>query len=326
VKDQSEKGKPMKTTEKNLDDLTVISGIGPVRQQLMRDLLDIFTFEDLAKRPADQIVLHFKEKGQIVSRETVVSWQEKAKEMSEFSKQSAQPATDINEENDIPQKKLVREDGWKPFASFVIEFQSRDKDNRGVERRTMVHYMEEDIGTLWQGVESRKLCSWILEQMDLPEDLTQGDQDTLSKQEQVHKSVKKPARILVNDIRLFQPPNANKPSGFLEDRKAFTGSVKGNLPFNLEVSFEISGEHADEVIKRGVAGFVQSYAYEEGGSGPIHLADGTIPNLKKGKYTYNLTLPETKLKSGTYRFWVMVGLDNGHTVPNYVEVPTLTIQ
>jgi hypothetical protein len=317
----------MNMSVEDFDDLTVIRGIGLARQKVLRELLDIYTYQDLAELPVSEIESRLKAEGQIVSRKSIESWVTQAKELAERTGRTAQPDFESPEVNESGKSySQAREDGWRPFASFVIEFQTREIDSERYERRTTVHYMEEDTGTMWSGIVGPQLCEWILEQIDEPVDLTLEDQGlSPKKQEEVEIPVDEAVKVNVQQIRLFQPPNADIPIGILEDRKPFIGSVKANIPFTLEISFDITGVAVDKIIEKQVRCLVQSYAYELTVGNRIHLGDRELENLEKGKYTYTLTLPETSLKIGKYRFWVLVGLDNGRTIQNYIEVPTLQI-
>lgn len=321
----------MNMSVEDFDDLTVIRGIGLARQKVLRELLDIYTYQDLAELPVSEIESRLKAEGQIVSRKSIESWVTQAKDLAGRTGRTAQPDFETPGVNESGKSySQGREDGWKPFASFVIEFQTRETDSKRYERRTTVHYMEEDTGTIWSGIVGTQLCDWILEQIgepiDEPMDLTLEDQGlSPKKQEEVEIPVDEAVKVMVQQIRLFQPPNADIPIGILEDRKPFIGSVKANIPFTLEISFDITGGAVDNIIEKQVRCLVQSYAYELTVGDRIHLGDKELKNLEKGRYTYTLTLPETSLKNGKYRFWVLVGLDNGRTIPNYIEVPTLQI-
>ena len=317
----------MNKSVEDFDDLTVIRGIGLARQKVLRELLDINTYQDLAELPVSEIESRLKAEGQIVSRKSIESWVTQAKDLAGRTGRTDQPDYQSPEENESGKSySQGREDGWKPFASFVIEFQSREIDNKRDEHRTTVHYMEEDTGTVWSGIVGTQLCEWILEQIDEPMDMTLEDKELPpKKQEKADMPVVEPVKVMVQQIRLYQPPNADIPIGILEDRKPFIGSVKANIPFTLEISFDITGLAVDKIIEKQVRCLVQSYAYELTAGDRIHLGDRELKNLEKGKYTYTLTLPETSLKNGKYRFWVLVGLDNGRTIPNYIEVPTLQI-
>ena len=54
---------------------------------------------------------------------------------------------------------------WKPFASFVVEFQMRTLDGQKPEQRTKVHHIETDTCAHWSGIENRQICQWMLDQV-----------------------------------------------------------------------------------------------------------------------------------------------------------------
>jgi hypothetical protein len=56
-------------------------------------------------------------------------------------------------------------DDWKPFASFVVEFQMRTHTDQRAEHRTKAHHIEEDTCAHWPGLESTQLCQWMLQQV-----------------------------------------------------------------------------------------------------------------------------------------------------------------
>jgi hypothetical protein len=136
------------TVENDYDDLTVIKGIKDTRQNWLRDTLQVHTLSDLAELSVDEVMAHLPE-GQIVSRSQIESWIRQAKHLSGTHQPKAQPPK--------------RENGWHPFASFVVEFQQRD--DHPDEKRTTVHYMEADASHMWAGQETEALCRWIAEQL-----------------------------------------------------------------------------------------------------------------------------------------------------------------
>lgn len=316
----------MKLSGKEFDDLTVIHGIGLVRQQWLREVLEIYTYQDLVERSVNQIESRLKAEGNIVSRKSIESWQTQAKELANTAIQKAHPASDIPEGNKIEMSSLFRDDGWKPYASFVIEFQFNENVKIGDGRRTMVHYMEKDTGTMWPGIVGNQLCNWILDQIVETNDLVSEIPGLLPEEESVNdERGEEPVKVLVQDIRFFQPPTAHEPLEVLRERNLISGSAEGKIPFNVEVSLNISGATADDVIEERGRCLVRAYAYERKTGEFIHIGERELPNLKKGKYTYTITLPEITLNLGTYRFWVLAGLDKGNSIPDYVEIPTFRV-
>src|SRR5205814_141516 len=85
---------------------------------------------------------------QIVSLSKIESWIEQAKE--------------IIESGVYISKLKVQENGWKPFASFVVEFQEEVATGH---RQTKAHYIEGDKTIKWLGIEHEALCNWFMEQL-----------------------------------------------------------------------------------------------------------------------------------------------------------------
>jgi hypothetical protein len=71
----------MNTSNKKRDDLTEINGIGPVRQEWLRESLDVYTFRDLAVLSVDEIESRLKTEGKIISRSEIEAWIDQAQEL-----------------------------------------------------------------------------------------------------------------------------------------------------------------------------------------------------------------------------------------------------
>lgn len=136
----------------NSDDLTAISGIGAVREKVLRESLDVRTFQDLAALSVDEIESQFKAEGQSVSRDLIKQWIAAARELAVAT--VAEPSNSPSSESE-----------WESAATFVVEFQEREE---GEERRTRVHHMEEDVDAEWPDVGSEQLYRWMLEQLGEP--------------------------------------------------------------------------------------------------------------------------------------------------------------
>ncbi|NDJ77616.1 MAG: hypothetical protein GYB65_15300 [Chloroflexi bacterium] len=130
------------------DDLTAIKGIGQARQEWLRQALDIHTYQDLAALAPEALEAQLKDSGKVVSRSDIEMWIEQAQHLA-----AAQPAEDS-----------VPTEDWKPFASFVIEFQRRETA-QGIDRRTRVHYMEADHDMTWPEIAPSEPYQWIMDQL-----------------------------------------------------------------------------------------------------------------------------------------------------------------
>jgi hypothetical protein len=314
----------MDSNKNEHDDLTTITGIGPARQRWLRESFGVRTFQDLADLSVDQIEAQLKADGQIPSRDAIVSWLLQAHELAASAPQPLQPDGDTTDENQIEANtsaivnSMTRENGWKPFASFVIEFQTRE--TQPDQHRTAVHHIEQDAGKEWSGIEGEELCRWILEQIRKDVALEPADTGPAPAQ-----PAGEPTRLEVSEVRVFQPPDADTPSGLLEASQPYRGTFKGSEPFTLEVSFGLTGETAAELTAKQATCLVQSFAYDEATHSSIQLGETAPTTLEEERYAYTLTLPEASLQPGTYRMWVTVAVENARAVPDFIEVPVLQV-
>jgi hypothetical protein len=142
------------------DELSEIAGIGPARARWLRATLGVRGFRDLAALSPDDIERKLKAEGRAaVSRKTIESWVAEARARVGEKGEPAVPAA---------QKGGVRDDeaaGWKPAASFVVEFQLRAGEGAIEPWRTAVHYLEKDENETWAGVDCDGLCRWMTQQV-----------------------------------------------------------------------------------------------------------------------------------------------------------------
>jgi hypothetical protein len=298
----------MKSSGKAYDDLTVIRGIGPARQRWLRKSFSVRTFQDVAALSADEIESRLKAEGQITSRSEIEQWIAQGQELAGAADSPAAGGE------------------WQPFASFVVEFQTREIEGQAGERRTTVHHMEEDTGTYWPGIESRKLCQWMLDQIRTKVGLEPGDYDLTQAQPAEAPPAEKPsAKIKISQIRVFQPPQSEAPTQTIEAGKPFRGSVKGDEPFTFEVDFELTGPAAPDIARQELECNARSYAYDRVKKTSIDLGDTGLHTFEEGEFAYTFTLPEAILQRGDYRLWVLVTPQGALAMPDYVEVPLLQV-
>jgi len=126
------------------DELTAIKGIGASRQKWLQKTFNVQTYRDLADLSAEEIESRLKAEGKIVSRAEIETWIAQAKHLATST---------------------VKDDGWQPIASFVVEFQEHETETGIVEQRTRVHHVESDHTQLWAGIEQQALCRWMAEQL-----------------------------------------------------------------------------------------------------------------------------------------------------------------
>lgn len=126
------------------DALTAIKGIGASRQRWFQQTFDVRTYQDLANLSAEDIETRLKAEGKIVSRAEIETWIAQAEHLATST---------------------VKDDGWQPIASFVVEFQEQETETGIVEQRTTVHHVETDHTFQWEGIQENLLCRWMSEQL-----------------------------------------------------------------------------------------------------------------------------------------------------------------
>jgi hypothetical protein len=305
----------MKSSEKPYDDLTVIRGIGPARQQWLQDSLGVRTYEDLAALSADDIESRLRADGQIPSRSTIEAWLVQARTLA-----AEAASAQVNSP--------VQEDGWKPVASFVVEFQVREPEGKVRECRTAVHHMEKDRGTHWPGIEHRRLCQWMVDQIRDEVELEPEEGELVpAEPAPAPPTPKIPTRIQIRQLRVFQPPHEGMPGRVLDPGQPFEGLVQEGEPFVFEVDLELTGPDADSVARRQVECTARSYAYNRVGDQIIHLGDSEPCALQPEKLAYTFALPEATLPHGSYRLWVEVTPQSAAVIlPDYIEIPIFPVE
>lgn len=303
----------MKSSEKPYDNLTEITGIGPARQQWLREALGVRTYEDLAALAVEDVESRLRADGQIPSRAAIEKWLRQARELA-----AAAPA-----EANSP----VGEDGWKPFASFVVEFQVRERLGQARQRRTAVHYMEEDRGASWPGIEHKRLCRWMVDQIHDEVELELEEPEAAPGEPAPGPPTERiRPRLEIRQLRIFQPPAAGTPGQVVDAGRVFAGRVRGSEPFALEVDVELTGPAAAGVARRQVKCTAAAYAYDEAGGRSIHLGNSDPRALQPEDHTYTFALPQATLPPGSYRLLVLIQPPSAAVMlPDYIEVPVFTV-
>ena len=332
----------MNLSDRDYDDLTVIRGIGPARQRWLRDSLDVRTFADLAALSVDEIESRLKADKQIASRGTIEVWITAARERAAAAggpkqlagvsagKESQEQARDSAEPNKIDsrrEKPVPSKDGWKPFASFVIEFQERSLEGQATEYRTTAHHMEADTGTNWPGIEAEAHCRWMLGQLGdrvsieparaeepLPEPAAPGA-----------PVARQPVQVHISQIRAFQPPRAASPVGTGTPGQPFEGLLKENQPFSLEILFNLVGEAAADLAQEQAIFRARAYVQDQSTGTSTHLGDTEPGTLAEGELAYAAVLRALTLPPGAYRLYALVTLQAVSVKPDFVTLPVFEV-
>jgi len=297
----------MKSGDRDRDDLKLIKGIGAARQQWLRKSLGVRTLRDLAALSADETESRLKAEGHIVPRGEIDRWIALAKEHAAEARAKANAS--------------AGEGKWKPFASFVVEFQARKLEGRAEEQRTTVHYMEADKGDTWPGIEAKRSLQWMLDQL--------GEKVRKEPVEEppseARAAAAPPVTVQVTEIQAFQPPETEGPIGVGKAGRPFPGFLRRGEPFAIGVSFRLTGLAEADIAERQFVSSAQFHARSLGTRATIHLGNTEPKALLEGKSTYTAMLPEATLPPGMYRLRALVTLQGAPAVPGYLEVPMLQV-
>ena len=250
----------------------------------------------------------------------IAKWLDQAQKLAAKNTSASEPALGGEVEARRRVNSIVNEDGWKPFASFVVEFQSRTLEGRAEELRTAIHHIETDTGAKWPGITSEQPVRWMLGQVT--EKVRQVSEASKTTAQPVERLA---ARIEITQVRAFQPPQADTPVGFASNSQTFEGQVKGGEPFALEIGFRLIGPTASHVASMQPTRTVRSYAYDRSTGKSQHLGDAQPDCLDDSSLAYTARLPKASLPAGSYRLWVLAAIQPAVAVPDYLEVPLVQV-
>jgi hypothetical protein len=305
----------------------LLKGIGPARQRWLRETLNVRTYRDLADLSIDELESRLKDVGQIPSRSDIARWIAQAQELAAAAELA--PESELGpvkpEDSGEGARPAGMEAEWMPFASFVVEFQSRNVEGRVAEHRTTAHHMETHADADWPGLESVKLSQWMLEQIR---------DKVLSTEEELFEPIPPavappPARpslvIEIAQVRVFQPPDAKEPTGIGEAGQPFSGFIKSDQPFALEASIKIYKPIGVDASTIGVTYRAQFYGRNLSTGKTLSLGNTEPGTIVEDKLDYIVVLTNAILPQGMYRLQALVTLQGVLAVPGLLEVPFIQV-
>ena len=298
----------MSINETLFADLTLIKGIGPARQQWLRQSFGVRSYADLAALLPDDIEAMLKADGQIARRSAVEEWVAQAQTLSG----TAVPRPLLT----LPADEFA---DWHPFASFVVEIQAREEDGRTAATRTAVQHIERDKNATWPGIEREKLCNWIVAQVD----------EEVQRLTPLAPIVVPPApqtavvvpfmSLSVVSLELNQPPEA---AVIFRPERPLPVILCAERPFTLTLTLALdppAASHTKATVKtqlygRGLQkGFIETRAV---------VASYDIP---AGCNTLIQELGEFTFSTGQYQMQLTAVLQDSHIPPCYLELPLLQV-
>jgi hypothetical protein len=317
----------MTRAKKRADDLSQIKGIGPVRQHWLRESLGVYTFRELSAWSAAEIEARLRAEGEIVSLKEIARWIAQARKLAPEAEPSPERSTHAESRESAHAGPAAAPGKWKPFASFIVEFQSRTDADGEEALQTSVHHIEADRGMTWPGIETVQHCAWMRAQLGEQARLPRSETGVAPVAEAgAVRPLARPAptaRVEIDQVRIFQPPEAPQPTGIACAGVPFGAPIRGGESFALEASYHVlrpDGPGSAREPVRCTARFLvrdfHSGAHTDLGNAPPDRPEGAAPEA------FVARLPRASLGAGLYRLRVLVTPASG-AGPGYAEIPIL---
>lgn len=299
----------MSINETLFADLTIIKGIGPARQQWLRQSFGVRTYDDLARLLPDEIEAMLKADGQIARRRAVEEWVAQAQALSDTYVVRPLLTLPADEYAD-----------WHPFASFVVEIQAREEDGRTAATRTAVQHIERDTNATWPGIEREKLCNWIVAQVDGEVQRMTSPAPTALPSPPPAAPVPAPATSLrISKLDVSQPPDV--PLTYSPERP-LPLILRAERPFRFTLTLLLDPPlpHKADVV-------VETHVYGRA----LHKAAAffqtmiTTFDVPAGVGKLVQELGEMTLAVGQYQFEVTAVWQGSHTPPCNLTLPLLQV-
>ena len=340
------------------DDLTIITGIKEKRQQLLRQSLNIHTFQDLANCSADEIEAVFKTEGQVVARKLIEQWivdaQKYAAEAQPMPDQRAtstekdttETATPLAEASaqvtETVDKELVSKSEWEWLKAFVVEFcVLKQKDEiKDQEIRTYLLKVSKKGDWLDNGETKEtpvifksgdQLYPWMVEQVgeQLWHESQPANQAEIEPPEKLSVETLPPETwptVEIVQLRAYQPEHSALPIDVSEADQTFVGLIENSKRFALEVDFNLlSGLEVVDLAQHKIMYKASFYVHKIGTNARISLGD-THPDILTPQQTnYMARLSGISLQAGLYRLGVIVKLQGNLPSITHLELPPFQI-
>jgi hypothetical protein len=219
----------------------------------------------------------------------------------------------------------VEEGSWKSFASFTVQFQTRQVGEQ-IEQRTTSQHQETDVMETCDSFELEKLQAWMLAQI---QPVLKGSlEPTNPPTDNLVDGMPPAIAIEIVRVQIVQPGTSESPMVVNQPSQIFPNSVKSGEPFNLEVAFNVRQPDPSQLWfgQQQIPCSVQCCARHRSSRMITPLETATANLLVQGEASYTAILAEVILKQpGSYRLQVLVTLESALATPDYFEIPVLQV-
>jgi hypothetical protein len=218
----------------------------------------------------------------------------------------------------------VDDTDWKPFASFTVQFQTRQIADQ-VQQWATIQHQETGATETCDSVDLKQLHEWMLAQVQpaLPVSLEPAVPETTIG---IDGRPRLAAQIM--RVQVVQPAVSESPIVVSQPGQIFSSSIKSGEAFNLEVAFNVRQSSPDQpwIGQQHIRCSVRCYARHRSSRIITALETTTADLLIQGEASYTATLSGAVLKqAGSYRLQVLVTLESALATPGYFEIPVLQV-
>ncbi len=310
------------------DDLTAIKGIGEARQNWLREVLEVGTYRDLAALPGGEAVAALKAAGHRVTLPEMEAWIEAAGALvadppaDPEKREMGRPAASAEAKS--------RPGGgeWRSIAEFIVDFQQQTMAGGEILRRTKVHRMADGKENIWREFAAGEMEQWMAAHLNLDEERPPVKPRAAVDREQPAAAPAAPVHIAIVQLRAFQPPDQEAPLTLSETGPVFAGPLHGHVPFDLEVTYELTGNIPSSLLPQAARCQVEVYASRRTGrtDGQEQLLAKTAAEpTPAGSARFAVRLPELALDPGIYRVQAIVGIPGESRLVGFLELPVLQV-
>ena len=324
-----------KADDKRTDDLTSIKGIGNATARSLRKL-EVRSFQDLATLSVDEVEAGLKRSsGRSIPRKQIKGWLAQARELAPSAPSQVKAS---NGHGNAEKSKRSRRGKWKPFATFVVEFQAREGGEGVEKRRTVCQQHETAKERKWPGLEGPRLAEWMLKQID--EEIEESEQQAEVAAPRADSSTEKeepsfeaqpasneetadlPVTMEITQIRMSQPPSGASRLIATSD-EGFGGVLRSGEPVLFELSLELGGPAATEIARSRTRFNAEIYAHNRSTAADMNLSEPSF--TREGQLSYTAVLPAAELERGAYRLDCLATLDANPRHQSYLRVPVIRV-
>jgi len=313
--------------------LTILESIKAAEQQWL-EAIGITTLRDLAHADADTIASQLDAINHSTSRDVINSWIFQAQTLlvetveiqeSLAVEPSSEETSSVSSQTSTPE---TAEKAWHPFATFAVRFESKQVEDT-IQYQTSVRYIETGQVQTWSGIEADNLRSWLHNQLTdlipVPSSTAALDSPTnVDSPTGVEASdVGRRVTALIQALRVYQPTSKETPTDIYTLGQTVPTSIKGNLPFILEVAFSIPEQDILATIRQTIFYEVECCARPLASGEILTLADILQASLANHQDVYTVQFPPMSLPAGQFRLQVLLKLTGIHAVPAFVSVSSL---